>query len=71
VTSVIQLKTGHHLQQIASGSYDRTIKISEISTGSLVRTLSGHSSYVLCLTNLLNGNLVSGSADTTIKVKFI
>ena len=48
-----------------SGSYDQTIKIwSSITLESIV-TIEDHTGYVKALTVLLNGNLVSGSADNT------
>ena len=39
-----------------------------MNTDSVVKTLNGHSSLVITLTQLSNGNLVSGSADSTIKI---
>ena len=57
-----------HSRYIASSSYDRTIKIWDPSTGSLIQTLVGHSLYVWSLETLKNGNLASSSADKTIKL---
>ena len=53
---------------LASGSYDYTIKIWNPNTGSLVYTLTGHTFWVLTLATLSNGNLASGSYDFTIKI---
>jgi WD40 repeat protein len=39
--------------------------------GTLILTLNGHSSSVLALKILPNGDYVSGSADTTIKIWFL
>ena len=55
--------------RIASGSYDKTIRVWDIHSGDcdVVLTLAGHSGTVRCLN--LNGNrLVSGSVDRSIKV---
>lgn len=55
--------------RIASGSYDKTIRVWDIQSGDCdaVLTLAGHSGTVRCLN--LNGNrLVSGSMDRSIKV---
>jgi len=54
---------------LASGSYDRTIKLWDIPSGKLIRTLTGHTSYILWSVDLLNSQtLVSGSHDQTIKL---
>ena len=52
---------------LASGSYDKTIKLWTTS-GACEKTLLGHTSWVLALTVLPNGLLVSGSDDRTIKL---
>jgi len=55
--------------RIASGSYDKTIRVWDIKSNDsdVVLTLAGHSGTVRCLN--LNGNrLVSGSVDRSIKV---
>jgi len=51
---------------LASFSYDFTVKIWNPNTGSLLHTLLGHTSWVTSLATLLNGNLASGSEDSTI-----
>jgi WD40 repeat protein len=53
---------------LASGSWDNTVKIWNTNTGSLVYTLSGHTNWVWTLATLPNGNLASGSADNTVKI---
>ena len=50
-----------------SGSEDKTIKIWNIETGCVIKTLDGHTSFVLALKVLPNGYLISGSYDCTIK----
>ena len=58
--------------RIASGSYDKTIRVWDIKSdeSDVVLTLAGHSGTVRCLN--LNGNrLVSGSVDRSIKVGFV
>ena len=54
---------------MASGSYDTTIKLWDITSGKLIRTLTGHTSSILWSIDLLNSQtLVSGSTDETIKL---
>ncbi|MDJ0774357.1 MAG: serine/threonine-protein kinase [Mastigocoleus sp. MO_167.B18] len=58
---------------LASGSTDKTIKIWDLSTGKLIRTLRGHTQSVtsIAITPSAAGSdtiLVSGSADRTIKI---
>ena len=56
---------------LASGANDDTIKIWEISTGHLLRTLYGHSSNVNALAVSPDGKLLaSGSGDMTSKREF-
>ena len=54
--------------QLASGSFDKTIKIWDTNTGKEIRTLKGHTNSVYCLVVLPNGQLASGSRDQTIKI---
>lgn len=58
---------------IASASYDGTLKIWDLQSNSLLRTLHGHRDRVYSVaypstTDSDNALLVSGSADTTIKI---
>jgi WD40 repeat protein len=53
---------------LASGSYDNTVKIWNANDGTLKRTLTGHTSYVDALAVLQNGDLASGSLDKTVKI---
>jgi WD40 repeat protein len=53
---------------LASGSWDKTIKIWNATDGTLKRTLYGHTDYVYALAALNNGDLASGSRDSTIKI---
>jgi WD40 repeat protein len=56
-------------KQVASGSYDKSVKIWETSTGTCVSTLTGHSSAVRAVTWNPDGSmLASGSEDNTIKL---
>ena len=55
-------------QYVASGSFDFTIKIWNIFTGILNKTLIDHNGPVRALAVLSNGDLVSGSQDTFLKI---
>ncbi|KAK5201007.1 hypothetical protein LTR16_004159 [Cryomyces antarcticus] len=52
---------------LATGSYDSTIKIWDIETGTELRTLVGHTSGIRCL-QFNDQTLMSGSLDGTIRV---
>ena len=52
---------------LASGSADNTIKIWNVTDGSEIRTLIGHSNFISALVDLENGYLASGGLDMTIK----
>lgn len=56
-------------QKIASGSDDKTIKVWNLNSRQIIRTLRGHSNWVYSLAISSDGNtLISGSKDNTIKV---
>jgi WD40 repeat protein len=66
VWSVVYSPDGRYL---ASGSWDKTIKIWEVATGKELRTLTGHSQTVFSVVYSPDGRyLASGSADKTIKI---
>ncbi|KAI9928462.1 hypothetical protein AWENTII_008196 [Aspergillus wentii] len=53
---------------LVTGGSDSNIRIWDIDTKSIIRTLKGHSSTVRCL-QIINGKtLISGSRDTTIRI---
>lgn len=55
--------------QLATPSADRTVKIWDIKTGQLIRTLSGHTERVICVAWSPRGDtLASGSDDQTAKI---
>ena len=67
----------HHLRSstdfpertVASGSSDDTIRLWEVSTGSPIRTFTGHTSAVLSISFSSDGQtLASGSVDNTIRL---
>ncbi|MDZ8068132.1 MAG: serine/threonine-protein kinase [Nostoc sp. DedQUE08] len=54
---------------LASGSYDKSIKLWNLATGEQIRTLSGHFHTVYSVAFSPDGNtLASGSRDTSIKL---
>jgi WD40 repeat protein len=54
---------------LATGSDDNTIKLWDINTGQVIRTLQGHSWSVLAVAFSADGKvLISGSRDNTIKI---
>jgi serine/threonine protein kinase len=56
-------------QLLASGSYDKTIKLWAMHTGELLHTLTGHHNRVNCIAISPDGEfLASGSYDKTIKL---
>jgi WD40 repeat protein len=56
-------------QTFVSGSDDKTIKVWNLHTGELNRTLEGHSGMVNSVAISTDGQiLVSGSRDNTLKV---
>ncbi|QDS69449.1 hypothetical protein FKW77_005593 [Venturia effusa] len=52
---------------LASGSYDSTIKMWDLDTGEVIRTLAGHALGVRCL-QFEESQLVSGSLDGSVKI---
>ena len=56
------------VNKLASGSDDHSIKIWNVDTGRCIRTLIGHSHYVLSLHSIANNCLASGSFDNTTKI---
>ncbi len=52
---------------VASGSYDNTIKLWNLTTGECIRMLSGHGRYVDSVSFSDEGLLASESGDRTIK----
>ena len=54
--------------QLASGSFDKTIKIWDLNNFQCVGNLIGHKAEVRCVELLPNGLLASGSIDSAIKI---
>jgi len=53
---------------LASGSWDKTIKLWNVKTGECIRTLNGHDGMVYSVSFDREGLLASGSWDNTIKL---
>lgn len=67
--SIYSLSQSQDGQTLASGSADNTIKIWDVPTGKLLRTLQGHKAPVWSVVLSRDGKtLISGSADNTIKI---
>ena len=64
VDSVIQLNDN----EIATGSFDSTVKIWDLKEERVKLTLSGHTSAIYSLAKLNHQLIASGSADQTIKI---
>jgi len=56
-------------KQLASASYDKTIKVWDMDTGRDIRTVTGHKGWVKSVVFTSDGDrLVSGGADCTVRV---
>ena len=64
VRALVFIENGY----LASGSYDKKIKIWDIKQDRLIRTLEGHTYWVTALAYQQNGYLSSGSEDMNIKI---
>jgi F-box/WD-40 domain protein MET30 len=53
---------------LITGSYDCTVKVWDLKTGQVLRTLTGHTQGIRCLNFDESGRLVTGSMDGTIKL---
>ena len=54
---------------LAAAAFDDTVRLWDVSTGQMLRTLSGHAGQVMSLAFSPDGTMaVSASADTTIKI---
>jgi hypothetical protein len=54
---------------LASGSFDKTVKLWEVETGKLLQTLKGHEGFVNSVSYSPDGKtLASGSWDNTVKI---
>jgi len=54
---------------VVSGSYDKTVKVWNLSSGKCVRTLRGHTLWVSCVGfSYDSGRIISGSWDSSIRV---
>ncbi|MEB3827623.1 serine/threonine-protein kinase [Phormidium sp. CCY1219] len=63
----VAIGPGGHI--LVTGSWDRTIKVWNLATGQLLRTLGHHADAIWSVAMSADGNiLVSGSSDNTIKI---
>jgi len=74
VSSITQLLDGRLASgsglwdDLASGSYDNSIRIWDIEKQACVATLEGHEGSVYSITQLTDGRLASGSSDNSIRI---
>jgi len=55
--------------RLASGSYDKTVRVWDVATGASVATLEGHTGWVRSVSWSPDGTrLASGSRDETVRV---
>ncbi|BAY04659.1 hypothetical protein MMC39_10685 [Anabaena sp. CCAP 1446/1C] len=67
--AVYSVVFGSDSKTLASGSYDKTVKLWNVENGILINTFIGHTKPVLSLAFIPNTHtLVSGSADATIRI---
>jgi WD40 repeat protein len=56
-------------QKVVTGSADRTVKVWEMASGRLLRTLEGHKDTVYAVAVFPDGrSIVTGSADRTVRI---
>ena len=54
---------------LCSGSDDKTVKLWDVNEGDAVKTLQGHTNYLMCVNFNPQSNLiVSGSFDETVRI---
>jgi WD40 repeat protein len=54
--------------KLASGSWDKTVRVWDVASGACLLTLAGHAAYVIDLAVLPDGKLASCSWDKTVRV---
>jgi len=68
VWCLLSLKTPRGKDLVLSGSWDKTIKVIDAASWTVLRTLEGHEDWVTCLQQVGPRYLVSASADATLRV---
>src|SRR5208282_1490413 len=66
--SVVSLAFSPNSRLLASGSWDNSIKIWDVSAGRDVKDLIGHTNIVNSVCFVSNGLVISGSGDDTVKM---
>jgi WD40 repeat protein len=65
---VYTVRFHHDQRHVATGGYDKTVRLFDVETGTLLKTFMGHRASVTCVIFNPHGNLmISGSKDNTVK----
>ena len=64
VVCILQLADG----RVATGSWDKSVKLWDAASGACVATWTGHTDNVRCIVQLADGRVATGSEDKSVKL---